>query len=265
MVDHTAVSSVTIDCERYWRAAGIGKRAAADMRRELEAHLVDASLDGRSVESVVGSDIGAFAADWAAAQRPDGDLPTWNEVFSTRRRRSSALVTAILVVGTAAVIIAAVLAGNGSEESMDNEVWRWIWVGMALFLGFAEIVTAGLFMLPFAAGAVIAGALAWAGVAPVVALVVFIVSSVVFLILLQIWGRREAESPQQIGANRIVGSMATVMETVDRAGGTGRVRMDTEQWRATTDGSDVIEPSTEVRVVEVRGARLVVEVIEVIE
>ena len=145
---------------------------------------------------------------------------------------------------------------------MDNEVWRWIWVGMALFLGFAEIATAGLFMLPFAAGAVIAAALAWAGVEPVVQLVVFIASSVVFLILLQVWGRRDAESPQQIGANRIVGSMATVLESVDRASGTGRVRMDTEQWRATTDGSEVIESGTEVRVVEVRGARLVVETID---
>ena len=51
-------------------------------------------------------------------------------------------------------------------------------------------------------------------------------------------------------------------ETVDRVAGTGRVRMDTESWRATTPLDESIEPGVEVRVVEVTGARLVVEPLE---
>jgi membrane protein implicated in regulation of membrane protease activity len=50
-----------------------------------------------------------------------------------------------------------------------------------------------------------------------------------------------------------------VTGTVDRLSGAGRVMMGTEDWRATTDGPDEIPVGSEVRVIEVRGARLVVE------
>ena len=144
---------------------------------------------------------------------------------------------------------------------MENEVWRWIWVGAALFLGLAEMVTAGFFMLPFAVGAVIAAVLAFMDVEPVVQLVVFIVTSVVALVVLQRYVRKEDERQPAIGSNRFVGQRAVVLQTVDRTSGTGRVRMDTEEWRAVTDGSP-IEAGTEVEVTEVRGARLVVQATE---
>lgn len=140
---------------------------------------------------------------------------------------------------------------------MDNETWRWIWVGAALFLGFAEMVTAGFFMLPFAVGAVIAAALAFFDVAPEIQLTVFIASSLLGLLVLQRYVRQEDEKQPAIGSNRYVGSRAVVLQTVDPSSGSGRVRMETEEWRAVTDG-DVIEAGTEVQVVEVRGARLVV-------
>ena len=144
---------------------------------------------------------------------------------------------------------------------MDTEAWRWIWVGAAVFLGVAEVITAGFFMLPFAAGATVAAALAWAGVAPVIQLIAFIVLSLIALVGLQRWVRKEDEWQPRIGANRLVGASATVLEDIDRVSGAGRVRMETEQWRATTDG-DPIAAGVEVRVVEVRGARLVVEPVE---
>jgi membrane-bound ClpP family serine protease len=40
--------------------------------------------------------------------------------------------------------------------------------------------------------------------------------------------------------------------------GEGRVRVDTELWRATTDGGPIAQDAR-VRVIEVRGTRLVVE------
>ncbi len=52
---------------------------------------------------------------------------------------------------------------------------------------------------------------------------------------------------------------ALVLETIMRDSGEGKVRLDREEWRATTDGAEPIEPGVEVRVVDVRGSRLVVE------
>ena len=140
---------------------------------------------------------------------------------------------------------------------MDNEVWRWIWLGVAAVFGIGEIFTAGFFMLPFAAGAVVAFVLAWLDVGPAIVLPVFLVTSVLVLIIIQRLVRRGDQNVVPVGANRFVGRKVLVLERVDRVAGTGRVRLDTESWRATTDG-DPIEPGAEALVVEMRGTRLVV-------
>ena len=140
---------------------------------------------------------------------------------------------------------------------MDSEWWRWIWLGVAAVFGIGEIFTAGFFMLPFAGGAVVAFVLAWLDVTPAVVLPVFLVTSVLVLILIQRLVKRGDQKIEPVGANRFVGRRVLVLERIDRVAGTGRVRLDTESWRATTDG-DPLEPGTEARVVEMRGTRLVV-------
>ena len=70
---------------------------------------------------------------------------------------------------------------------------------------------------------------------------------------------RSAEPSYAVGAKRYLNAVGTVTESVDRVAGTGRVRVETELWRATTDADNVIEAGAEVKVVDVRGARLVVE------
>lgn len=260
MTDRFGIDTVVADCERYWRAAGIGRRVVADMRAQLERHLIEASLEGRSPESVVGPDTAEFAMEWAAAEQVDEDrLPAWDDVFRRRRRRFVWTDVLMLMIVAGAVVVGLVTRGEG--DSMDNETWRWIWVGAALFLGFAEMITAGFFMLPFAVGAVIAAVLAFLDVAPEIQLTVFIGTSLVSLVLLQRFVRKEDEHQPQVGSNRFVGQQAVVLQTVDRTSGSGRVRMETEEWRAVTDG-EPIAAGTEVRVVDVRGARLVVETTE---
>ncbi|OFW52550.1 MAG: hypothetical protein A2V75_06445 [Actinobacteria bacterium RBG_16_70_17] len=149
------------------------------------------------------------------------------------------------------------LRGEGEDGVMDNELWRWIWLGVAAVFGIGEIFTAGFFMLPFAAGAVVAFILAWLDVGAVIVLPVFLVVSVLVLVLIQRVVRRGDEKAVPVGANRFVGRRVLVLERVDRVAGTGRVRLDTESWRATTDG-DPLEPGGEARIVEMRGTRLVV-------
>jgi membrane protein implicated in regulation of membrane protease activity len=141
---------------------------------------------------------------------------------------------------------------------MESESWRWIWLACAVIFGIGEIFTAGFFMLPFAGGAVVAFILAWFKVAAVIQLVVFLVVSVLALIGLRRVAARSSRKGHAVGANRYLDKRAVVLEKIDRVAATGRVRMDTELWRATTDG-DPIEEGTEVRVVEVRGTRLVVK------
>jgi membrane protein implicated in regulation of membrane protease activity len=260
VTDRSAIDTITADCERYWRAAGIKARVARDMRHELERHLVDAHSAGRDPDSVVGGDIGEFARDWAEAQQGTRDLPSWEETMRSRRRRFRWSDVVILLAVVGGLMAAWATRSEGVTSDMDNETWRWIWVGAALFLGFAEMVTAGFFMLPFAVGAVAAAILAFTGVEPAVQLVVFIGVSIVSLVVLQRFVRSGDENQPTVGANRFVGQRARVIEALDPTTGSGRVRMDTELWRAIADGP--IAEGTEVRIIDVRGTRLVVEEID---
>jgi membrane protein implicated in regulation of membrane protease activity len=69
----------------------------------------------------------------------------------------------------------------------------------------------------------------------------------------------EAEQPK-VGANRWIGSEGIVLQDIDPASGAGMVKIESEEWRAT--GNQGIPAGQRIAVVEVRGARLVVEPLE---
>ncbi|OFW66829.1 MAG: hypothetical protein A2Z12_00640 [Actinobacteria bacterium RBG_16_68_21] len=144
---------------------------------------------------------------------------------------------------------------------MSIEAWRLFWVIAAAVLLVAEMATAGFFMLPFAVGAAGAAVAAFLDASEAVQLGVFLAVSVVALILLQRFVKRGDQKQHNVGANRFIGQSARVLEAVDPHRGSGQVRMESETWRATTEGEPIPEGTT-VRVTEVRGTRLVVEPIE---
>jgi membrane protein implicated in regulation of membrane protease activity len=141
---------------------------------------------------------------------------------------------------------------------MDSQAWLWFWIGAAVFLSVAEIFTAGFFMLPFGIGAAAAAVMAFFETDEVPQLIVFIVVSAISLYLLRRFVRIGDEVQHNVGANRFMGQVARVTEEINPATGEGEVRMETETWRATTDGGP-IAVGTNVKVLEVRGTRLVVE------
>ena len=144
---------------------------------------------------------------------------------------------------------------------MDEELWRWIWLGAALLFGVGEIITAGFFLLPFSVGAAAAAVLAFGGVNPAIQGIVFVVGSILALVALRRLADRSDERQPTVGANRMAGERGIVLERIDRVSGSGRVRVATEMWRATTDGP-AIEEGAEVAILYIRGTRLVVEPIE---
>lgn len=259
MADRMRVLEVVANCEQYWRETKVPRAKVREMSAELQSHLLDAQAEGKTPEAVVGPSLEEFAEAWAAEYRGPASPGAWGAAdrrAATRRDIKSAYGW---LAALAVVIVILTIVGPKEDSVDDIELWRWIWIGAAVVLGIGEMLTAGLFMLPFAIGAIAAGILAFFNVAIWLQVAVFLVASVAALFGMRRFATRESEPLHPVGAKRYVDARATVTEPISRLSGTGRVRLDTEHWRATTELDEDIPAGVEVRVIDVRGARLVVE------
>ena len=143
----------------------------------------------------------------------------------------------------------------------DPDLWLWIWLAAAVFFGVGEIIVAGsFFMLPFAAGAALAALAAAFGGPLVLQWLLFVgVSLGSFLALRPIAKRLDAADPVDgIGARRLIGEQARVVDAIPEGGELGMAIIGREQWRVESVDQSAIPAGTLVRVVEVRGTRAVV-------
>ena len=139
---------------------------------------------------------------------------------------------------------------------MDDWV---VWLIVAAVLGAGEILTTGLFLLPFAVGALVAAGLSALGAGVVVELAVALVVSVVVLSALRPLARAHRRQPPRLrtGTQRLVGRDALVLERTTDGGGI--IKLEGEQWSARAiDDGQVFEPGERVLVVEIRGATALV-------
>lgn len=261
MSESADTARLIAECETYWRSTGVPRRMVASMRNELKQHLEEARSDGRSVDDVVGSDPAAFAESWAAEYRVLEGSRSWDEIIAGEpggHKRFEMLAYALGAV----TIVGGVLAGSllRGESNVDNEVWRWVWTLAALGFGVGEIFTAAFFLLPFSIGALAAAILAWLGVGVAAQWLVFFgVSLVAFAYLRRFIAEQDRAPQPSVGANRWVGLGGMVLEDIDPDRAVGMVRVESEEWRATTEDGSTIPAGTHIRVVAMRGARMVVE------
>lgn len=155
---------------------------------------------------------------------------------------------------------------------MDNPaVWVVIWLTITAGFGIGELSMAGsFFLLPFAAGSLVAAIVSLIGAPLVVSFPLFLaVSFVAFLGLRPVAKRLDAATPDVagIGSNRLVGVTGSVIEEIPSgpAATTGMVRVGSEEWRADTVNDLGLPVGAKIRVIEVRGTRLLVEPAELSE
>lgn len=145
---------------------------------------------------------------------------------------------------------------------MDNELWRWVWVIVAMVMGLGEIFTAGFFLLPFGIGAALAAIAAWLDFHGAVQWLLFFGGTAVSLIILRrFMGRQDRPDDLPVGANRYIGMSGRVIETIDLVENTGRIRVESDEWRALAETGRIEEGSL-VRVTALRGTKLLVEFTE---
>lgn len=142
------------------------------------------------------------------------------------------------------------------------ELWRWIWLVMAVGFAVGEIAVAGsFFLLPFAGGAAAAAIAAFLGASVGVEWLLFLLGSAAGSAVLWPLGRRlDLKSPRHaIGSTRWVGREATVLKDIPAgAGQIGTVRLDREEWRAESLTGLPIRAGSTVLVSRVDGTRMIV-------
>jgi membrane protein implicated in regulation of membrane protease activity len=142
---------------------------------------------------------------------------------------------------------------------MSTNIW-WIWMILAAVFFVGEIFTAAFFVLWFGVGAVAAGILALAGAGLGWQFAVFIVISFALVAASRKFADRFTKAqPPGIGADRFVGETCDVLEAIDNAKNTGRVRMNREEWRAESETGEILAPGMRVIVVRMSGTHLVVK------
>ncbi|MGE0878072.1 MAG: NfeD family protein [Acidimicrobiia bacterium] len=150
---------------------------------------------------------------------------------------------------------------------MDSpDTWRWVWlIGAAFFIVAEMFVPASLFFLPFAIGAAVAALLAFAGVNVAVEWLAFVAVSAGTFAAFVPWRRKlDRDLPHDgIGSRRLIGEIATVLDDVPAGHNmSGLVRVGREEWRAESVDGAAISAGRSVKVVEVRGTRVLVHPLE---
>ena len=154
------------------------------------------------------------------------------------------------------------------DLGIDVNVWPWIWLVIAVVFALVELtLIAGSFIvLPFAVSALAASLLAFTDASVALQWLVFVVGgAVLFALLFRVANRFVADRdlPPGVGAERLVGMLATVREAIPESHSpdTGVVAVEGEVWRAVSEDSG-FSAGVVVEITGVRGTRVVVRAVE---
>jgi membrane protein implicated in regulation of membrane protease activity len=155
------------------------------------------------------------------------------------------------------------------DLGIDLDVWPWIWLGAAVFFALVELIFVGgsFIILPWAVSAFVAAILAFYDVPIEIQWSVFVFGgTALFFVLYRIAQRHMSSLPRQpgVGADRLVGLTGIVTAEIspDDTDRRGRVTVEGEVWGALADGDGGIELGRRVKVIEMRGTRVVVAPID---
>ena len=135
-----------------------------------------------------------------------------------------------------------------------------LWVGAIILFLVVEAATAGLTCIWFALGSVAALLTAWLRGPLWLQLVWFLVVSVAALLLTRPLAKKFINDRKiPTNADRAIGRIGIVTETIDNIAASGAVKLDGQEWTARSADDDVIAMGERVEALEIRGVKLIVK------
>jgi len=131
------------------------------------------------------------------------------------------------------------------------------WLIAAVVALILELMSGTMFLIWVSGGCFLAGVAALVFAAPWVPWATFVVSSSILLYFgLPLARRLREQGGQASNVDRMIGLQAVVLETIDPMENTGRVRFESDEWRARSDHR--VQAGATVTIVSVEGTTLMV-------
>ena len=140
------------------------------------------------------------------------------------------------------------------------EIMPYIWFGIAIVAGCLEATTYQLVSIWFVLGAVVTAIvsifipeLVW------VQVVIFIAVSIISLIATRPFVKKIAKVKKQpTNSDRYIGMTGVVLKDIDNSIGAGQVNVKGSIWSAASADDSVISAGEKVKIIEIKGVKLVV-------
>ncbi len=141
-------------------------------------------------------------------------------------------------------------------------IWAIIWLVLMIVFIAMEAVTVQLISTWFAVGSLAAMVVSLLGGEIWLQITVFFTVSIVLLILLWPLARKHLK-PKLVATNAdaLVGRVCSVTEQIDPMEG-GRVKLGDVTWRANSQSGEQIPVGAQVKILQIQGAKVVVEMIK---
>lgn len=134
------------------------------------------------------------------------------------------------------------------------------WIIAAVLFAVIEAATVALVTVWFAVGALAAAIAAQFGASILFQVGTFVVVSAILLCVTRpVFKKRSVKKPQRTNADRFIGEEAMVIKKIDDINNDGQVKIAGQVWSAVSEDKSPLEEGTIVKVIAIRGVKLVVE------
>ena len=164
-----------------------------------------------------------------------------------------------MIGGLLAAVALLVLLISHHLKGGTDRMMTIVWTAAIILFGVVEAMTAGLVSIWFVAGALVALVAAFVDASLVVQVVLFLVVSAAALAVTRpLLKKITAANAVPTNADRVLGELAKVTETIDNENSTGAVYVDGKTWTARSADDSVIPAGSRVKFENMQGVKLLV-------
>lgn len=150
---------------------------------------------------------------------------------------------------------------NADIITLSPDSLNLIWLLLFVVLLVIELFTVGLTTIWFAVGALAAFLADCLGAGLPVQIMVFLAVSCILLIFTRPWASKHVNRRRvRTNYESEIGKIILITEKVDNLNQTGKSTVDGQEWTVRSkNDSDILEPGTKAKVVDISGVKLIVE------